>query len=175
MQLISEEYCNLNKNLHKSNETYGVSGKKWAPNIYELAITLNTKDILDYGCGKSTLANNIPFKIQQYDPAIQKYSTKPHPSDIVVCTDVLEHIEPDLLDNVLDDLKSLTRKIGFFVVATRPAKKVLEDGRNAHLIQKSLEWWLPKFWSRFNIRSLQVEDGEFVIMVEVKPTILRAV
>jgi hypothetical protein len=168
MPLISEEYRSLNEKLHKSNVEYGTSGKKWSINIHELAVTLNTNDILDYGCGKSTLANNLPFSIQQYDPAVPKYSAKPHPSDIVVCTDVLEHIEPENLEDVLDDLKNLTRKVGFFTVATRPAKKVLDDGRNAHLLQNGIEWWLPKFWSRFTIRSLQVEDGEFVLMVEAR-------
>lgn len=166
MQLISEEYRGLNEDLHKSVPEYGTSGKKWAANIHELSIALDTKDILDYGCGKSTLSNNLPFAIHQYDPSIKKYSARPVPADIVVCTDVLEHIEPEHLDDVLDDLKSLTRKIAFFTVATRPAKKTLADGRNAHLLQHGIDWWLPKFWSRFVIRTLQVEDGEFVLMVE---------
>lgn len=168
MQLISEEYRGLNEDLHKSVPEYGTSGKKWAANIYELSVALGTKDILDYGCGKSTLSNNLPFAIQQYDPSIKKYSSRPVAADIVVCTDVLEHIEPEHLDSVLDDLKSLTRKVAFFTVATRPAKKTLADGRNAHLLQHGVDWWLPKFWSRFIIRTLQVEDGEFVLMVEAK-------
>lgn len=175
MPLISEEYRSLNESLHQSNETYGTSGKKWSPMIHELAVAMQTKDILDYGCGKSTLANNLPFKIQQYDPAIQKYSTRPHPSDIVVCTDVLEHIEPDCVDEVLDDLQSLTRKVGFFVIATRPAKKILEDGRNAHLIQSGLDWWLPKLWARYQIRTLKAEDHEFMVMVEAKRSKLEIV
>lgn len=168
MPLISEDYRSLNQKLHASNDQYGTSGKKWAKTIHQLAVSMQTMDILDYGCGKSTLAINLPFKIQQYDPAVPKFSAKPHPSDIVVCTDVLEHIEPENLDEVLNDLAGLTRKVAFLTVATRPAKKTLEDGRNAHLIQEGVEWWLPKLWQRFTIRNLQVEDGEFVLVAEAK-------
>lgn len=103
---------------------------------------VDSTDILDYGCGKSTLQQQLPFKIQQYDPAVPKYSTLPDPADIVVCTDVLEHIEPDNLGNVLLHIHSLAKKAAFLVIATRPAKKILEDGRNAHLIVKDMVWWL---------------------------------
>lgn len=172
MQLISESYRSLNEKLHETNETYGTSGKKWAPMVHELANAMQTRDILDYGCGKSTLANNLPFRIQQYDPAVPKFSGRPHPADLLVCTDVLEHIEPENLDSVLDDIESLTRKAAFLTIATRPAKKTLEDGRNAHLIQESLEWWLPKLLSRFKVRTLKADDSEFMVMLEAKPKVI---
>lgn len=175
MSLISEDYRSLNEKLHSSNPAYGTSGKKWANTIHQLALSLQTTDILDYGCGKSTLANNLPFKINQYDPAVSRYSTRPIPADIVVCTDVLEHIEPENLDTVLDDIKSLTRIMGFFTVATRPAKKVLEDGRNAHLIQESVDWWIPKFISRFHIKNINVEEDEFVVVVQSRKKKLEIV
>lgn len=58
---------------------------------------------------------------------------------------------------MLDDLQRLTRKVDFFNVAMRPAKKFLADGRNAHLIQQPLSYWLPLFWERFTL--LVVENG----------------
>ena len=167
MQTISEDYRSLNEKLHE-NDSYGVSGQKWAGVVMEMSQAIGTQDVLDYGCGKSTLAQSLPFIIKQYDPAIKKYSDRPRPADIVVCTDVLEHIEPDLIDNVLDDLKDLTKKAGFFVIANRPAKKTLEDGRNAHLIQEGLEWWLPKLWERFRIINMNNYGGEFLVAVEAK-------
>ena len=122
-----------------------------------------------HGCGKSTLANNLPFHINQYDPCIEKYAGTPEAADIVVCTDVLEHIEPDYLDNVLDDLQRLTRKVGFFTVATRPAVKTLSDGRNAHLIQRPVEWWVPKLCERFMLTMIQnFNDSEFLAIVEAR-------
>lgn len=168
MELITEEYSRLNADLHNSNLKYGTSGGKWAGPVKELAVALGTRDILDYGCGKGTLSQNIPFKIKQYDPAIPLKATHPRPADIVVCTDVMEHIEPDLLDNVLDHIQDLTKKAAFFVVATRPAVKTLADGRNAHLTVEPIDWWLPKFWARFNLLNFQNMEGEFLLVVEAK-------
>lgn len=167
--MITEEYRKLNAELHKTNEHYGTSGAKYVNQISALAMSLQTKDILDYGCGKSTLANNLPYKIKQYDPAIPKYSSLPKPADLVVCTDVLEHVEPELLGDVLNHLKELVLRKGFFIIATRPAKKILADGRNAHLIVEDARWWLAALWDKFKIVGFQDFGGEFLAIVEPKP------
>jgi hypothetical protein len=168
MRLISEEYRSLNENLHQTREDYGIGGHKWADLVTGLAEAIETKDVLDYGCGKSTLAMNIPYAIKQYDPAIPKYSTLPSPADIVVCTDVLEHIEPEMIGEVLNHLQTLVKRVGFFVIATRPAKKKLADGRNAHLIIEPVRWWLNALWDKFEIQQFQLFDGEFLAVVSPK-------
>lgn len=166
---ISAEYRKQNEELHKSNKDYGISGARYAPQVQALALSMQTQDILDYGCGKSTLANNLPFKIKQYDPAIPKYSKKPDSADLVICTDVMEHIEPEYLGEVLEDLKRVVKKKGFFIIETRPAKKFLADGRNAHLTQETPRWWLNALWDKFNIVGFQsFPTGEFCVIVEAK-------
>lgn len=166
--MISENYKKLNEEAH-NHAGYGTSGVKYVAQVQALAMAIGTQDILDYGCGKSTLANNLPFKIKQYDPAIKKYAKLPQAADIVVCTDVLEHIEPEYLEEVLAHLQSLIKKRGFFVIATRPAKRILSDGRNAHLIQEDAQWWLSKLWDKFNIMGFQNKKGyEFLVIVEAK-------
>ena len=118
----------------------------------------DTQDVLDYGCGKATLHMQMPFGINNYDPAIPKYSAYPEPADIVICTDVMEHIEPECLDAVLDDLKRLT-KIGIYLnVAMYAALKHLPDGRNTHLIQEGREWWLPRLMKRFELKAFTSND-----------------
>jgi hypothetical protein len=164
--LISNDYCSLNQQLHETNNEYGCSGQRHAEAVMQLAIKLNTQDILDYGCGKSTLANNLPFLIKQYDPAIPKFSALPGPATIVICTDVLEHVEPVCIDAVLNHLKELTQKVAFITIATRPAKKTLADGRNAHLIIQPMKWWLEKLMERFEICSLHKAEGEFIAILE---------
>lgn len=165
MQLLTEEYLNINKDLHDRNKHYGTSGKEYIKFVMQLCDTFKTKDVLDYGCGKSTLAHNLPFKIKQYDPAILKYAELPEPADLVVCTDVLEHVEPEFLDNVLDHLTSLTKKIAFFSIATCSSKKSLIDGRNAHLTVQPYHWWLPKLWSRFEIINLMNDVNNFIVVL----------
>jgi hypothetical protein len=78
----------------------------------------------------------------------------------------LEHIEEEFLDDVLEDLKMITVKIGFFTIATSPAEKTLEDGRNAHLIQKPSSWWLMKLCKIFEIEHLQKNPGGFLVVVK---------
>lgn len=140
-ELITDEYKAQNAALHDSEPTYGTSGWQYANAVTGLCAEYDTRNVLDYGCGKGTLADHIPFPIFQYDPAIPEFSRRPSPADIVVCGDVLEHIEPDCLRNVLLDLHILTRKVAYFVIGTRPAAKTLPDGRNCHLIVQDEPWW----------------------------------
>lgn len=164
--LITDEYKKLNERLHETNKHYGAGGHKWAHQIIGLTEMLGSTDILDYGCGKSTLAQNLPFPIKQYDPCIPKYSLAPEPAELVICTDVLEHIEPDCVVDVLRDICRLSKSMTFLVIANRPAKKVLEDGRNAHLIQENEMWWLGHILPLFHL----LQFGSSGIAVDPKST-----
>lgn len=161
---ITPEYLEQNRKLHAVGN-YGLSGQRWAPTVLNVCKVAGSRDILDYGCGQRTLERTLGFPIRNYDPCIPGLDAPPEPADVVVCTDVLEHVEPDCLDEVLDDLKRVTRRIGFFVIANRPAKKTLPDGRNAHLIQEPASWWRPKLEQRFQVSQLQEFTGEFGVVV----------
>ena len=160
--LITTEYIELNKQLHGSCPTYGTTGNKWAARVIAIAADRGTKDVLDYGCGKSTLASSLPFPISQYDPGIPEHSDIPQPADIVVCTDVLEHIEPACLDAVLADIRRLMKVAGVISISTHRASKELPDGRNAHLIQKPGDWWLDKLKTLFIVDSVIENHGRLV-------------
>jgi len=144
--LISEEYRKLNRQLHDSHPGYG-GGFKWADFIKGFA----TGTVLDYGCGKGRLSSLIPDVIE-YDPAIEGKDALPEPADTVVCVDVIEHVEPEYLDNVLKHLISLTKQRMLLVIACRPGNKYLPDGRLAHLIVEDEEWWQRKL----------MEHGRFI-------------
>lgn len=166
MQLISNEYRELNSQFHRENRHYGTCGVQYLDEIISLIRQLKSQDVLDYGCGKGTLSQNLPFKINQYDPAIEKYSARPKPADLVVCTDVLEHIEPELLDNVLRDIHVLTKRHAYLVAATVPAQKKLPDGRNTHLIVKDYRWWISKILEHFEIGNVLRTENRIVFVVE---------
>lgn len=165
--LITSTYQQLQQQLHEERPDYGdghVSGR-YHDMLRNLAQQLNTRSILDYGCGKAALQKSLPFPIQNYDPCMPEYSKRPQPADIVVCCDVLEHIEPECLANVLLDLSSLTKQVLFLNVACRPASKFLADGRNAHLIQESPNWWLAQLLPLFALTSFQIGKGEFTALL----------
>jgi uncharacterized Rossmann fold enzyme/2-polyprenyl-3-methyl-5-hydroxy-6-metoxy-1,4-benzoquinol methylase len=168
-ELISEEYKKLNCKLHEDDLTYGVYGATHTQAIMKLAAGLKTTRILDYGCGKGYLAKSIPYPIWEYDPAIPGKDEIPRDADLVVCTDVLEHIEPDRLLFVLNNLKQCTKKMGFFTIHTGASTKFLSDGRNAHLIQENQEWWTKKLSKFFTIPTGAIIVKEPVLYVLVFP------
>jgi 2-polyprenyl-3-methyl-5-hydroxy-6-metoxy-1,4-benzoquinol methylase/uncharacterized Rossmann fold enzyme len=172
-ELISAEYRDLNARLHVDNLAYGIGGGRFADRVIKLVASLKTTDnltpsVLDYGCGKSYLAKALPFPIWEYDPAIAGKSESPRPADLVVCTDVLEHVEPDKLKYVLRDLMRCVKQIGFFVIHTGPAQKVLADGRNAHLIQQDAQWWGNKLLPFFSLGKIIKAGSELHIVVSPK-------
>jgi uncharacterized Rossmann fold enzyme len=150
-ELITEEYRAMNEQLHSSNLAYGVGGSRHAKVVLKLCEALKSQCVLDYGCGKGYLAKELPFPIWEYDPAVPGKQEAPRPADIVTCTDVLEHIEPELIDFVIDDIRRVTLKVAYLVIHTGPAGKTLPDGRNTHLIQKPRAWWEEKLSGYFKI------------------------
>jgi FkbM family methyltransferase len=170
--LISADYARLNAMLHSSNAAYGTSGKRWAGLVASMAAQSDADDVLDYGCGKQTLAAALPdLNVRGYDPAIEGLNAPPSPADVVVCTDVLEHVEPDCIDGVLNDLQHLALKAAFVTVATRPAVKTLADGRNAHLTVQPFDWWKARFAERFVIREVkEIEGHEFALVMTALDT-----
>jgi hypothetical protein len=172
-QLISDDYRRMQQELHR-NPDYGVASVGYAPLVAEVMQQVGAKELLDYGAGKGRLGQTLrqhiqgPLTIHQYDPAIPEWSAPPAPCRFVACIDVLEHIEPHLLDNVLDDLKRVTAGVGVFTVHTGAAIKVLPDGRNAHLTQQPPEWWLPKLMQRFELVQFSRMPQGFWVGVERK-------
>ena len=170
-KLISDEYRVLNAREHQAQNGYGVGGYKHLPAIMKLAESLQCTSALDYGCGQATLAKHAkrvsPLKFQNYDPSIEEYAGTPDPADIVVCTDVLEHVEPDHLGEVLEHIAALTVKAAYLEIACRPAKRVLSDGRNAHINQRPGEFWLDTVRSicGFEVLEYKARPGHSVVMV----------
>lgn len=164
METISEDYRSLNEQLHASNPEYGANGHRNALLVRQVADLYNAESILDYGCGKGTLGAILRkqgYKVKEFDPAIKGKDNPPEPCDVVYCGDVAEHIEPEFVDAFLDDLHRVTDRALVLTVATRAAKKVLADGRNAHLIQEDICWWLPKLKERFVMNKVIADNGEF--------------
>jgi hypothetical protein len=176
MTLITDEYRKTQTELHAQGN-YGVAAAGYAPMISQIANKLEVSHLLDYGCGsKLSLLKSLKLdhklKYQAYDPAVEQFATPPVPAEMVVCCDVLEHIEPDLIDNVLDHLMQLTEAVAFFSISTGPAKKVLSDGRNAHILQRPPEWWLPRLMARFELRSFEVTgDQDFYVILYARAAI----
>lgn len=168
-ELISAEMRDLNAKLHDDRLDYGVGGGRHADTVTKLRESTKAASVLDYGAGKGYLAKALPFPIWEYDPAIPDKAMSPRPADLVVCTDVLEHVEPDKLQFVLGDLARCVLKFGYFVIHTGPARKCYADGRNTHLIQQGLDWWRAKLGKHFTIAKVWPVSGvEIHVLVQPK-------
>lgn len=174
--MISESYRKEQEQLHL-NPNYGIASVQFAPLVSQIITRLGVTELLDYGAGKGRLmrALRVPqqMKVQCYDPGVPEWADPPIPMQMCACIDVLEHIEPEYLESVLDDLKRVTGVVGFFTVHCGPAKKFLSDGRNAHLTQQPPEWWLPKFVERFEIQTFQRTEEGFYVICYAKPVLVE--
>ncbi len=158
--LLSEEYRHLNKELHEREPTYGTTARRYVDLVRSLAREFKARHILDYGCGKRDLWTGLhkEFNVRNFDPALPGLDSPPEPADLVACIDVLEHVEPEYLDNVLADLARVTISAAFLTIATRPAGKHLADGTNCHRIVQVADWWSSRLKPYFGIARTHAPD-----------------
>ena len=147
----TNEYLEELKLLH-SKKTFGLAAG--IPEELKLLIeNKKIKSILDFGCVKGNtskaLQNLYPdLKVYSYDPVTSPIDL-PTNVDLIYSSDVLEHIEPHLLDDTLNKLLTIS-KYQYHLIACHPAKKSLSDGRNAHLIIEKSSWWKSRIQENLN-------------------------
>lgn len=161
--LITPDYQSLNAELHARVPAYGAGGHKWADFVRALVADTGAKSVLDYGCGKATLAAALPgLKVFSYDPAVAGRQALPASAGVVVCTDVMEHVEPQCTDAVIAHLCGLATRAVFVAVACRPSRKLLADGRPAHLNVQPPAWWHARFSAAGQFQHLPSADDEYL-------------
>lgn len=133
--------------LHDHDERYGTGGA-FASKILEF----EPDSVLDYGCGKGGLVKYLLSKGVRavgYDPNVFEYQQRPTKQDMLISTDVLEHIPENELSIVLADMLSYKPRLMFHVISNRKASRILPDGTNAHKTVKDTLWWFDKLKESF--------------------------
>lgn len=157
---------------HRKDATWGNGPRRYIPVIGHFIHETKAKNILDYGCGKGKNLSWIfgaGINWVNYDPGIEAWAKDPVVCEHLVCMDVLEHIEPALLDNVLQHIHSKFRKTALLSVSCSLSNHILPDGRNAHLIVEDHLWWLEKLEKIFNLEKVYYLRGNsFVVVVSRK-------
>lgn len=147
--MISNEYKKI---LQQLNGVGNFGKRAKIPKYLDTVINkLKPNSILDFGCGTGALISKLrenysKIRVEGYDPGNGNYldQFKGQKFDLLISTDVLEHIEPEFLDDTLKFLKSKADNF-YHLIALAPSSVTLPDGRNAHLILESKEWWRCKF------------------------------
>ena len=132
----------------------GTALLKHIPEIVQIYREHHCKSILDYGCGKAVwwfseffkpVFNSEP-KVRLYDPYVPEYSKLEGGTyDMVICTDVMEHIPEDEVQDVINKLFELTTRVLFVNISTVPARKRFPDGTNIHITIKTEKEWTDMF------------------------------
>lgn len=163
--MITDAYRALNAEMHAVDDKYGRMGSRYVDHVRMMAERYRITSILDYGCGKHTLRTAMPewVDFREYDPALPGFDTPPQPADMVVCTDVMEHIEPQFCDAVLDDIHRLATSGVLFVITMVPAEKPLPDGTNPHRICEDEWWWLQKLCPRWRLDLFERNKKRFIM------------
>ena len=148
---LAKEY----KWVHKNTTTMsGGTTVKNKDKIKTVIDKINPISVLDYGCGKGVQYSkhklheewniNLPAL---YDPYVEQYKKLPSYSnkyfDLVLCVDVMEHILPDEVDEVLHQIFFLGNFV-YFHIDTKPAIKKFSCGTNFHVSLHEPDWWINK-------------------------------
>ena len=78
-----------------------------------------------------------------YDPGVIEFSKFPNSQkDLVICTDVMEHIPSQDTIKLLTDIYELANKAVFFAIEiNNVSNKTLSDGRDVHINLREKEEW----------------------------------
>lgn len=136
---IASEY----RRMHQQGTFSGGSLEIHLSEIKQLIKEYDIHSLLDYGCGKAKChKKKLVEKTTLYDPYCEPYSSKPEGTfDMVICTDVMEHVPEEDVGKVLAELLNYTDKVLYLSIATYPASKKFSNGNNVHLTIKPKEWW----------------------------------
>ena len=141
-----DTYIDQAKKIHENeNKWRGTTVRQYIPEINKLRREYSLVTMLDYGCGKAQFHDPI-WNAVKYDPAIEIFNTKPVGKfDLVISTDVLEHVPEENIDEVIADIFNYSDRCVFVSVCCREAKEILPNGMNAHATVKPESWWKDKF------------------------------
>lgn len=149
---------------------YGTSAYLYFDAIAKEVIALNPSSVLDFGCGRSDLAAHFwrdgARRIAKFDPAIPQFKEMPEGEfDLVLCTDVMEHILMADIDRVLAEIRAKTKN-AIFTISMKPARAKLPDGRNAHVSLLNASEWRRWVKSVFGIANRIPTQWDHVLMLK---------
>lgn len=143
------KYTEFYKKRHETG--YGRTGHKHVKTVADQIKGHGVETVLDWGAGSRTLSKALAehrpdWAVTAYDPCVPGLDVLPEGTfDAVVSTDVLEHIPYEELDEAIQQILSLTGKVGYHHIASYPARETFPDGRNIHVVLEKADWWKARF------------------------------
>jgi 2-polyprenyl-3-methyl-5-hydroxy-6-metoxy-1,4-benzoquinol methylase len=141
---------------------------------------------IDLGCGRASLStyfiNYTGVDVSEYIINVNKSNRKGnyiHTSldsldfiktsyDIAICSDVMEHIPPNELKNVLKSISCLSVKNYYFVISTRKSIILDNENKNLHLSVFSSSIWKDMFLEYFKISYEETLQSLYILECQTK-------
>jgi SAM-dependent methyltransferase len=162
------KYLDEYRRLHGEGKFPGRSMLQYVPQIADLVAKYKSKTILDYGCGEgrqwsheraqNVIGCDIPTL---YDPGTAAWSARPSGKfDGVICTDVMEHVPEEELQDVVEDIADFAEQWAFISVCCRPSKLMrFQDGTNIHVTIHPFSWWKEFMETHFKTAQLVLVES----------------
>ena len=153
---LTEEYRKQLRAVHSGRSVerpWGTTGERNAGMVLVeiLSGRSDVHTVLDFGSGQGSLGALVNTMLPRlvwsnYDPGIPGIDTLPDQQfDFIVSSDVMEHVEPELVAATITWMRLHARKGMFHHIACDPCGLILPDGRNAHLTCREPSWWRSMF------------------------------
>jgi hypothetical protein len=130
-----------------AKQPWGGAGKSWIPLLEKHLDMARVETSLDFGCGRHTYKQAMTelhphIQVTEYDPGVAGYDALPQGEfDLVVCTDVMEHVEKEYTAATLVALRDYTKRVILFNIETNQCSSTLPDGRNTHINLRHVDEW----------------------------------
>ena len=155
---ISDEYKDAVTTEHRNHRDWGASADTTIGHVILGILRKHSyiTTILDFGAGKGSLGRYIRERLDRtlewtdYDPGIPGIDELPYGTfDMVISSDVLEHVEPEKVEAVIQLLADKTKTVLVtdisciytgFTFGAGPF-----EGQDLHLSVHEPRWWREKF------------------------------
>lgn len=139
--------------------------------------------VIDFGCGTGRAAKKIQDKsnatvigldiatncldkgvdIELVECCLWEKVPK---GDVGYCTDVMEHIPPEHIDDVLQNIKDSIEGETFFQICTQPAGFGKDKGLVLHMTVRGESWWKRKLEEYFTVREWSAGNTGFTCIAK---------
>ena len=171
--MISLDMHQFTKDYYEDGVRKHISGYedyKWMPTrsipeALDIQSNFEFKTCVDYGCAKGFLVNALrivgcdawgedisEYAVENCHPNVRDYVSLPNDKeyDLLICKDVLEHIEVEDIPSVLQKFKKKSKQFFFVIPLGDDDRFRIREYEVdiTHVTKKDEEWWIKMFESQ---------------------------
>ena len=171
--MISLDMHQFTKDYYEDGVRKHISGYedyKWMPTrsipeALDIQNNFEFKTCVDYGCAKGFLVNALriigcdawgedisEYAVEHCHPNVKDYVSLPNDKvyDLLICKDVLEHVEVEDIPSVLQKFKKKSKQFFFVIPLGDDDRFRIREYEVdiTHVTKKDEEWWIKMFESQ---------------------------